>query len=74
MSEVKASRYVFSRIPNTDEGRELLAQMKKYFNRDRYKIRVYGQGLIEGHRWKNHRYGAPLSLSTHLRVYIEERK
>lgn len=65
--------YVFSRIPNTDDGRAFIDEMKQYFNRDRYKMRVRGQGLTEGSNWRDHTYGAPLSKSTHLRVYIEER-
>lgn len=65
--------YVFSRIPNDDDGRAFIAEMKQYFNRDRYKMRVRGQGLTEGTNWRHHTQGAPLSKSTHLRVYIEEK-
>lgn len=30
--------YVFSRIPNDDDGRAFIDEMKQYFNRDRYKM------------------------------------
>lgn len=66
--------YVFSRIPNTDEGRAFVEQMREYFNRDRYKMRIRGQGLTSGKNWRQYTYGAPLDCSTHLRVYIEEKK
>lgn len=66
--------YVFSKIPNTDEGREFVDSMRQHLNRDRYKMRVRGQGLVKEADWRRHRYGAPLFASTHLRVYIEEKK
>ena len=66
--------YVFSRIPNDEQGKAFVDQMRQYFNRGRYKMKVRGSGLVEGESWKEHRYGAPIDKSTHLRVYIEEKK
>jgi hypothetical protein len=66
--------YVFSKIPNTDEGREFVDSMRQHLNRDRYKMRVRGQGLVEGANWRRYQYGTPLNKSTHMRVYIEEKK
>jgi len=37
--------YVFSEIPNDDEGREFVQKMKGYLNKESYKIRVRGQYL-----------------------------
>jgi len=37
--------YTFSEIPNDQEGRELVRLMRKYLNKDSYKIRVKGQYL-----------------------------
>ena len=65
--------YVFSKLPNTDEGKEFVDNMRQHLNRDRYKMRVRGQGLVDGADWRQHRYGQPLDKSTHLRVYIEEK-
>lgn len=66
--------YIFSKIPNTDEGREFVDSMRKHLNRNRYKMRVRGTGLVDGADWRRHQYGAPLSKSTHMRVYIEDKK
>jgi len=65
--------YVFSKIPNTDEGKEFVNNMRQHLNRDRYKMRVRGQGLVDGADWRQHMWSHPLDKSTHLRVYIEEK-
>tara|TARA_R100001594_G_scaffold149438_1_gene207247 strand:+ start:617 stop:838 length:222 start_codon:yes stop_codon:yes gene_type:complete len=66
-------KYVFTRIPNDDEGKTLVAAMKKHLNKDRYQLRIKGQGLIEGEDWRQYTYGQPLNKSTHLRIYIVEK-
>ncbi len=67
-------KYVFTRIPNDDEGKALVNAMKKYLNKGRYKLRVKGQGLIQGENWRHYTYGQPLDKSTHLRIYVTEKK
>lgn len=67
-------RYLFSRIPNDDTGRAFIEQARQYLNADRFKLRVRGQGLKAGEDWRKHEHGAPLSKSTHLRVYAEDQK
>lgn len=67
-------RYLFSRIPNDETGRAFIDQARLYLNSDRFKLRVRGQGLKAGEDWRKHEYGAPLSKSTHLRVYAEDQK
>ena len=67
-------RYLFSRIPNDEHGRAFIDQARQYLNSDRFKLRVRGQGLKSGEDWRKHEYGAPLSKSTHLRVYAEDQK
>ena len=70
--------YVFSEIPNDDEGRELVQKMKDYLNKESYKLRVKGQYLDEETKrtegWKVHQYGQPISKSKCLRVYVDVRK
>jgi len=70
--------YVFSEIPNDDEGRELVQKMKDYLNKESYKIRVKGQYLDEETKktdgWKPYQYGQPISKSKCLRVYVDVRK
>jgi len=70
------ARYVFKEIPNTDEGRLLVTLMKKHLNKQGYSMRVRGQYMNDKARanWKRWEMGQPIPLSTHLRVYIEEKK
>tara|TARA_X000001382_G_C3160103_1_gene175935 strand:+ start:1033 stop:1311 length:279 start_codon:yes stop_codon:yes gene_type:complete len=73
MKKKNLSRYALSQIPNTEEGQLLVALIRKYLNKDRYNIRVRGQGLVKGEDWRLHTRGAPLDKSTHLRVYIDDK-
>ena len=70
--------YVFSEIPNDYEGRDLVKQLKRYLNKDRYKVRVRGQYLDDKTKkeegWRNYTHGQPLNKSKCLRVYIDEKK
>jgi len=70
--------YVFSEIPNDDEGKEFVQKMKGYLNKESYKLRVKGQYLDEETKrtegWKVHQYGQPISKSKCLRVYVDVKK
>ena len=70
--------YVFSEIPNDDDGREFVQKMKGYLNKESYKLRVKGQYLDEETKrtegWKVHQYGQPISKSKCLRVYVDVKK
>ena len=70
--------YVFSEIPNDDEGRELVQKMKDYLNKESYKLRVKGQYLDEETKrtegWRVHQFGQPISKSKCLRVYVDVKK
>ena len=66
-------KYVFTRIPNDVEGFRFVQSLKRYLNKDRYKIRVRGQGLVDGEDWRIYTRGQPINKSTHLRVYVEDK-
>ena len=70
--------YVFSEIPNDDEGREFVQKMKDYLNKESYKIRVKGQYLDEETKrtegWRVHQFGQPITKSKCLRVYVDVKK
>jgi len=74
----KGDLKMFSEIPNTDEGWEFVSLLKKYLNKDSYKIRVRGQyldtvtKLSEG--WRRYSYGQPIEKSRCLRVYVDIKK
>ena len=70
--------YTFYEIPNDCEGQEFMDNLKKYLNKDRYKLRVRGQyldksKLSKGESWRDYERGQPIDKSTHIRVYIDEK-
>jgi len=68
-------RYVFSEIPNDTDGQEFVDTMKKYLNKESYKMRVKGQHLkkeLYGQGKANH--GVNLGDSSHMRIYIDVKK
>ena len=72
-------RYVFSNIPNTEEGRQTIHKLKKWLNKDTYNMRVRGQyldktKLSDGESWKTYSDGQPLSKSRCIRVYLDKKK
>ena len=68
------SKYKFCEIPNDEEGKLFIKQLRKYLNKGKYKALVKGQYLdTKKHRWQDHVYGAPIDCCTHLRVYITEK-
>ena len=69
---IKGCNYTFSEIPNDTDGQEFVDNMKKYFNKKSYKMRVRGQHVkpeLRGTGVTSH--GQNIDESTHLRVYID---
>ena len=71
----KGKHYVFSEIPNTDYGWEFVDNLKRFLNKESYKIRVRGQYLDEETKktegWRRYTYGQPIEKSKCLRVYVD---
>ena len=77
--KIEGCRYVFSDIPNNFIGNTMVDYMKKFINKDSYKMRVRGQYLdtskLEvGESWKTYEDGQPISKSKCLRIYIDKKK
>ena len=74
----KGKHYVFSEIPNTDEGKHFVSLLKKYLNNVSYKLRVRGQYLNDETKktegWRRYTYGQPIEKSRCLRVYVDTKK
>ena len=67
--------YMFSEIPNDTDGQEFVDTMKKYLNKDSYKMRVRGQHIKPELRGTGATYwGQSKSESTHMRIYIDKKK
>ena len=68
-------KYDFCELPNSLFGRTFIDSIKKYLNTKKYKMRVRGQHLKEELKGRGlARHGQSIDQSTHLRVYIEEKK
>src|SRR5210317_94856 len=71
----KGCNYVFSEIPNDTDGQEFVDTMKKYLNKESYKIRVRGQHIKEELKGTGATYwGQGLNESSHMRIYIDVKK
>ena len=69
----KQFKFVFSDIPNNDEGKDFVKQLRQFFNKERYTIRVRGQYLKDCFNWRHYQNGQPLTHSKCLRIYIKEK-
>lgn len=73
----KGHNYVFSEIPNDCDGQRFTDDLKRYFNKDTYKMRVRGQYLKdevkESEGWQKYDRGQPIDKSKCLRVYIDKK-
>ena len=68
----KGCNYVFSEIPNDTDGQEFVDTMKKYLNKESYKMRVRGQHVKEELKGTGVTYwGQGLNESSHMRVYVD---
>jgi hypothetical protein len=71
----KGCNYVFSEIPNDTDGQEFVDTMKKYLNKESYKMRVRGQHIKEELKGTGATYwGQGLNESSHMRIYIDAKK
>ena len=73
----KGHNYVFSEIPNDCDGQQFTDSLKKYLNKDTYKMRVRGQYLKdevkETEGWRKYERGQPIDMSKCLRVYLDKK-
>ena len=71
----KGKHYVFSEIPNSNSGWEFVDKLKRYLNKESYKIRVRGQYLDDETKktegWQRYSRGQPIEKSKCLRVYVD---
>ena len=74
-SQPKGCGYVFSEIPNDTDGQEFVDNMKKYFNKKTYKMRIRGQHIKPELKGTGATYwGQTRDESTHMRIYIDNKK
>ena len=67
-------KYDFCEVPNDCDGQRFIDDVKKYFNKGTYRMRVRGQHVKEEYKGTGvTTHGQNIEQSTHLRVYIEEK-
>jgi len=65
-------RYQFAEVPNSALGWLFVRLVKRYANKERYKVSVRGQHLRKGEDWRLYQAGQPINKSTHLRIYLDD--
>ena len=74
VAHTKGHYYSFCEIPNNAEGKDFIAKLREYLNKDSYKMRVRGQHLKEELYGQGKAYhGQSIEDSTHLRVYLDRK-
>ena len=62
--------HYFSKIPNNEEGLKFIKSIRKFVNKERYKVRVLGRGSRKIH---GNAYSIPLKHSETFSVYIDHK-
>ena len=61
--------HYFSKVPNNKEGLKFIKSIRKFVNKDRYKVRVLGRGSRKIH---GNAYSIPLKHSETFSIYIDQ--
>ena len=62
--------HFFHQIPNSKEGWDFIKGVRKFINKDRYKVRVLGRGSRKNHGTQSF---IPLEHATNYSVYIDHK-
>ena len=62
--------HYFHDIPNSKEGWEFIKQVRKFINKDRYKVRILGRGSRKEYGTQSF---IPLKHATNYSVYIDHK-
>ena len=66
----EACVHYFHDIPNSKEGWEFIKMVRKFINKDRYKVRVLGRGSRKQHGTQSF---VPLKHSERYSIYIDHK-
>jgi len=62
--------HFFHQIPNSKEGWNFINSVRKFINKDRYKVRVLGRGSRKKHGTQSF---IPLKHATNYSIYIDHK-
>ena len=66
----EACVHFFHEIPNNKEGWDFIKSVRKFINKDRYKVRVLGRGSRKKHGTQSF---IPLEHATNYSIYIDHK-
>ena len=66
----EACVHFFHEIPNNKEGWDFIKGVRKFINKDRYKVRVLGRGSRKKHGTQSF---IPLEHATNYSIYIDHK-
>src|SRR5210317_2655383 len=66
----EACVHFFHQIPNSKEGWDFIKGVRKFINKDRYRVRVLGRGSRKEHGTQSF---IPLKHATNYSVYIDHK-
>ena len=66
----EACVHFFHQIPNSKEGWDFIKGVRKFINKDRYRVRVLGRGSRKKHGTQ---FFIPLKHATNYSVYIDHK-
>jgi len=70
MTKQFACVHFFHQIPNSKEGWDFIKGVRKFINKDRYRVRVLGRGSRKEHGTQSF---IPLKHATNYSVYIDHK-
>ena len=61
--------HLLSNVPNDDGGKKVINDVRKYLNKNRYKIRVRGRGTRKEHGDQSY---IPLQYAERFSIYVDQ--
>ena len=61
--------HLLSGLPNNEFGKKVIKNIRKFLNRDRYKLRVRGRGTRKEH---GNQHSIPLKYAERFSIYVDD--
>jgi len=61
--------HLLSNVPNNEEGKKVIEDLRKYLNKSRYKVRVRGRGTRKEYGTQSY---IPLQYAEKFSIYVDQ--
>lgn len=61
--------HLLSNVPNNEEGKKVIEDLRKYLNKNRYKVRVRGRGTRKEYGTQSY---IPLKYAEKFSIYVDQ--